>query len=67
MIRPRGVRPIRPRILAAIMNDPLAVGLSAYRGADTSCPGCGRNQWLVGRVTAECAFCGSALPLAGPA
>lgn len=28
------------------------------------CPGCGRSNWLVGRVTAECAFCSTALPLA---
>jgi hypothetical protein len=28
------------------------------------CPGCGRAQWYVGRVTAECVFCGTALPLA---
>jgi hypothetical protein len=28
------------------------------------CPGCGRIQWLIGRVSAECAFCGTALPLA---
>jgi hypothetical protein len=28
------------------------------------CPGCGRTHWIIGRVTAECAFCGSALPLA---
>jgi hypothetical protein len=28
------------------------------------CPGCGRAQWLVGRLLAECAFCGTALPLA---
>lgn len=28
------------------------------------CPGCGRAQWLVGRITAECVFCGCALPLA---
>ena len=28
------------------------------------CPGCGRAQWHVGRLTAECAFCGTALPLA---
>jgi hypothetical protein len=28
------------------------------------CPGCGRSQWLVGRVTAECVFCSTALPLA---
>jgi hypothetical protein len=28
------------------------------------CPGCGRAQWYVGRITAECVFCGTALPLA---
>lgn len=27
------------------------------------CPGCDMSQWLIGRVTAECAFCGTALPL----
>jgi hypothetical protein len=27
------------------------------------CPGCGRTQWLVGRISAECAFCATALPL----
>ena len=29
-----------------------------------SCPGCGRSHWLVGRTTAECAFCATALPIA---
>ena len=28
------------------------------------CPGCGRTHWYVGRVSAECAFCETALPLA---
>ena len=28
------------------------------------CPGCGRAQWYVGRITAECVFCHTALPLA---
>ena len=27
------------------------------------CPGCGQKQWHVGRFSAECAFCGTALPL----
>jgi hypothetical protein len=27
------------------------------------CPGCGSSQWLVGRVSAECALCQTALPL----
>ncbi len=35
-----------------------------YRENDTNwCPGCGRSHWYVGRVTAECAFCGTALPM----
>lgn len=28
------------------------------------CPGCGRSQWFVGRVSAECGFCETAVPLA---
>ena len=28
------------------------------------CPGCGRTHWLIGRMSAECAFCTTALPLA---
>lgn len=28
------------------------------------CPGCGRSQWYVGRVSAECGFCETAVPLA---
>ena len=31
--------------------------------AVNSCPGCGRSHWHVGRLTAECGFCGTALPL----
>jgi hypothetical protein len=27
------------------------------------CPGCGRTHWYVGRTTAECGFCTTALPL----
>jgi PilZ domain-containing protein len=36
-----------------------------YRAnADNHCPGCGRSQWYIGRVSAECGFCGAAVPLA---
>ena len=28
------------------------------------CPGCGRSQWFIGRISAECGFCGTAVPLA---
>ena len=27
------------------------------------CPGCGRTHWYVGRISAECGFCSTALPL----
>lgn len=36
----------------------------AYRHGETNhCPGCGQTQWHIGRMTAECAFCATALPL----
>lgn len=28
------------------------------------CPGCGRSQWYIGRMSAECGFCGTAVALA---
>jgi len=35
-----------------------------YRDGEANhCPGCGRTHWLIGRVSAECAFCTTALPL----
>jgi hypothetical protein len=48
----------------------LRQALSGYRLAYwpqevNHCAGCGGSHWLVGRLTAECAFCGSALPLVG--
>lgn len=36
-----------------------------YRSNSSNhCPGCGHSNWLVGRITAECGFCGTAIPLA---
>ena len=36
-----------------------------YRTNESNrCPGCGRAQWYVGRMTAECGFCGTAVALA---
>jgi hypothetical protein len=47
-------------------HDPARRGYNAvYRQDETNhCPGCGRTHWYVGRVSAECGFCGTALPLA---
>ncbi|HEX8216601.1 MAG TPA: PilZ domain-containing protein [Allosphingosinicella sp.] len=36
-----------------------------YRTSESNrCPGCGRANWYVGRATAECGFCGTAVALA---
>ena len=36
-----------------------------YRAGEINrCPGCGRAQWLIGRMMAECGFCATAVPLA---
>ncbi|MFM5885619.1 MAG: PilZ domain-containing protein [Novosphingobium sp.] len=45
---------------------PSARGYQVLFHADTvnHCPGCAGTNWLVGRITAECARCGTALPLA---
>ena len=34
-----------------------------WRGAVNRCPGCGHSQWYIGRVTAECGICGTALAI----
>ncbi len=35
-----------------------------YRPGEVSrCPCCGRKQWIIGRLMAECAHCEAALPL----
>ena len=34
-------------------------------GEAAACPDCDATSWHVGRRSAECAFCGTALPLAG--
>lgn len=37
--------------------------LSYHEGEINHCPGCGRHNWILGRLMAECAFCETALPL----
>jgi hypothetical protein len=34
-----------------------------HDGEVNHCPGCGHTHWIIGRVSAECAFCSTALPL----
>ncbi|HYJ29998.1 MAG TPA: hypothetical protein VEW25_06620 [Allosphingosinicella sp.] len=39
--------------------------LPVFRPGETNrCPGCGRTHWYVGRLSAECGFCGTAIALA---
>lgn len=38
-------------------------GVSYVSGEVNHCPGCGRSHWYIGRLTAECAFCMTAIPL----
>lgn len=53
---------------AAISGGPFNPGARGYHAIYREhvvnyCPGCGRTHWHIGRLTAECAFCGTALPL----
>lgn len=55
-----------PRV--PLQRPPLSAEAILYRwNAANHCPDCGRAQWDVGRVTAECAFCGTILTIASGA
>ena len=47
-------------------HDPAIRGfLPIYRAGEVNhCPGCGRTHWYVGRLSAECGFCATAIALA---
>ena len=46
--------------------NPALRGLHAlYRKDEVNhCPACGRTHWFIGRLSAECGFCGTAMVLA---
>jgi hypothetical protein len=50
----------------AFPHDPSARGYQLlYRPGEVNhCPACGRTHWYVGRLSAECAFCSTAVALA---
>ncbi len=52
--------------LLPFAHDPSRRGYHAVYRMDQPnlCPGCGRSHWLIGRLSAECAFCGTAIGLA---
>ncbi len=39
------------------------IGPAFYDGLVNVCPGCDKSHWHVGRSSAECAFCETALPI----
>lgn len=45
---------------------PVAIGyrMLYHPGEVNRCPGCTHSHWHVGRMSAQCAFCHTALPLA---
>lgn len=43
---------------------PAARGYAVLYRAPQVCPSCGRGHWWVGRHSAECVLCGTALALA---
>lgn len=50
---------------SALNNVPRRSFAQLYRSDTVNhCPACGHTHWHVGRSTAECAFCDTALPLA---
>ena len=54
--------------IAEMLKEPAARGYHVdYRGDGTDrCPGCGRSHFWVRTLSAECAFCGCAIPLPNP-
>lgn len=50
----------------ACSHDPARRGFLVlyHAGEANRCPGCGRSHWYVGRLSAECGFCGTAIALA---
>ena len=51
----------RPRAIGAAL--PLRGYAVQYRDG-AHCPGCDGRHWWIGRASAECARCGTALPIA---
>ncbi|HEX8525841.1 hypothetical protein [Allosphingosinicella sp.] len=50
----------------AFAHDPALRGFQPlyHPGEVNRCPGCGRTHWFVGRLSAECGFCATAIAMA---
>jgi hypothetical protein len=59
---------MRPKDFAKAIPLPRWIGRAIvplyHQDTVNHCPACGRTHWHIGRSTAECAFCATALPLA---
>lgn len=58
-----GLRP-QPAKRQSSLSGILSRGYGPTHTPHCACPGCSRSHWYVGRMMAECAFCGTAIPLA---
>lgn len=58
--------PIAGRLIAADRVAQRGYSVIYRHGYVNHCPGCGRSHWWVGRVSAECAFCDTAIPFDRP-
>jgi hypothetical protein len=54
---------VRERPIPPFRVTEMGFRLFYHRNSVNHCPGCGQTQWYIGRVSAECAFCATALPL----
>ncbi len=64
-VQAREHSPAKSRSIGRSVVQPAARGYHVMfrNGAQNMCPGCGGSNWHVGRVTAECAYCLTALPI----
>lgn len=71
ILRPRGIRMLETFAMLERQHAQLklraAIEQRGYRPVyhtGAVCPGCHRSNWFIGRNSAECNACGTALPLA---
>lgn len=64
-VQARQLSPQKRRSIGAGVAQPATRGYHVMfrSGGQNVCPGCGGSHWHVGRVTAECAYCLTALPI----
>lgn len=61
------VAPIRPPVpLAGSYGSFCSMSPLFVEGRNNACPACNARSWTVGRITAECAGCGTVLPIVQP-